>query len=155
MALFVFKLEGVLRHRANIEEQRRRELAAIQAEMAMLEKELAELDAAMRASETDLRQNRLVGRLDLAFLAAQRRYAIAMQRKAIALAQKMAGVRPKLELARANLAEAAKQRKIIEKLRDRQLTRWKQEQAHHELLELDDVAMRLSYQNGLEQSSPA
>jgi flagellar export protein FliJ len=60
-----------------------------------------------------------------------------------------------LETARQNLAEAAKQRKIIEKLRDRQLTRWKAEQAHHELLELDEIAMRLSYQNGLEESSVA
>ena len=154
MAVFAFKLEGVLRHRTNVEEHRRRELAVIQAQMTELETELAGLDAAMRASEIDLRQNRLVGKLDLAFLAAQRRYALAMQRKAMAVAQKMAGIQKKLDLARANLAEAAKQRKIIEKLRDRQLARWKQEQAHHELLELDDVSMRLSYQNGLEQSSP-
>lgn len=154
MAVFTFKLEGVLRHRTNVEEHRRRELAVIQAQMTELETELAGLDAAMRASEIDLRQNRLVGKLDLGFLAAQRRYALAMQRKAMAVAQKMAGIQKKLDLARANLAEAAKQRKIIEKLRDRQLARWKQEQAHHELLELDDVSMRLSYQNGLEQSSP-
>src|ERR1700683_1476898 len=153
MAVFAFKLEGVLRHRTNVEEHRRRELAVIQAQMTELETELAGLDAAMRASEIDLRQNRLVGKLDLAFLAAQRRYALAMQRKAMAVAQKMAGIQKKLDLARANLAEAAKQRKIIEKLRDRHLARWKQEQAHHELLELDDVSMRLSYQNGLEQSS--
>jgi flagellar protein FliJ len=154
MAGFVFKLDGVLRHRTNVEEHRRREMAAIQAQMTALETELGELDGAMRASETDLRQNRLVGRLDLAFLAAQRRYALALQRKAMGVAQKMAAVRQKLDVARANLAEAARQRKIIEKLRERQLARWKQEQAHHELLELDDVAMRLSYQNGLEQSSP-
>jgi flagellar FliJ protein len=153
MARFVFKLEGILRHRANLEEQRRRELAQIQAQMATLQGELDELDAAMRASEADLRQNRLVGRLDLTFLAAQRRYAIAMRKKALGVAQKMAGVQRQLDTARASLADAAKARKIIEKLRDRQLARWKEDQAHHELLELDDVAMRLSYQNGLESSS--
>jgi flagellar FliJ protein len=153
MARFVFKLEGVLRHRANIEQQRRRELAAVEAQMAGLEGELRSLDAAMRASELDLRENRLVGRLDMGFLAAHRRYAIAMRRKAMAIAQKMAGVQRQLEAARANLAEAAKQRKIIEKLRDRQLMRWKEEQSHHELLELDEMAMRLSYQNGLESSA--
>jgi flagellar FliJ protein len=155
MARFVFKLEGVLRHRANIEQQRRRELATVEAQMASLEAQLRALDAAVRASETDLRENRLVGRLDMAFLAAHRRYAISMQRKAMATAQKMAGMQRQLETARQNLAEAAKQRKIIEKLRDRQLTRWKAEQARHELMELDEIAMRLSYQNGLEESSVA
>jgi len=62
MARFVFKLDGVLRHRANIEQQRRRELAAVEAQMAALEAQLRALDAAVRASETDLRENRLVGR---------------------------------------------------------------------------------------------
>src|SRR5208337_1477930 len=92
MAKFVFQLEGVLKHRENVEHQRLRELAVIQAQMTALQQELRALDASVRASEDDLRKNRLLGKLDLAFLAAHRRFRFAMQRKALDIAQKMAAV---------------------------------------------------------------
>ena len=110
MAKFVFQLEGVLRQRTHVEQQRKRELAIIQSQMAgsMPNFGFGRLGP---ASEQDLRQNRLVGRIDLAFLAAHRRYAFAMQRKAMGIAQKMAGVQIQLDKAQRNLAEAVKAEK--------------------------------------------
>lgn len=145
MAKFVFKLDGVLRHRTNVEHQRKRELAGIQAQMTALENELRALDASVRASADDLRKNRLVGKIDLAFLAAYRRYAFDMQRKALGIAEKMAAIKTQVDRAKRALAEASKQRKILEKLRERFLGRWREELQRRDLAEMDEIGMQLGF----------
>lgn len=144
MPKFVFKLEAVLRHRKTLEEQRQRELGQVQAEMSRMEGQLRELDETTKNVSEDVRSNRLTGKLDMAFLAAHRRYVLAMQRKALDLAQKMAAHRLVVDAARARLAEAAKERKIIEKLRERQQDRWKTELSRKELEQLQEVNMQLA-----------
>ena len=144
MPKFVFQLEGVLRQRKSVEEQRQRELGVAQAEMARMEAELRSMDETTRGVSDDVRSNRLTGTLDMTFLAAHRRYVLAMQRKALALAQRMAAQQQVVDLARRQLAEAARQRKIIEKLRERQEGRWKVEQARRESADLDEVNMQLA-----------
>jgi flagellar FliJ protein len=145
MAKFAFQLEGVLRHRTNIEHQRKRELAVIQGQMTALDAELRALDASVRSSESDLRTNRLMGKIDLAFLGAYRRYSIAMQRKAMGIAQKMAAVQVQIDQAKRNLAEAAKRKKVLEKLRERQLARWREELARRDAAEMDEIGMQIGF----------
>src|SRR5688572_13132050 len=127
MPKFVFQLEAVLRHRKTVEEQRQRELGQARAIMARMEAELRAMDDTTKNVSDDIRNNRLTGTLDMAFLAAHRRYVLAMQRKAIELAARMAQQQQVVEAARKVLAEAAKQRKIMEKLRERQHERWRTE----------------------------
>jgi flagellar FliJ protein len=143
MAQFDFPLEGVLRHRKHVEQERQRDLARFQQQMRAAQDELRELDQTMQASLSDVRQNRLVGKLDLGFLAAYRRYIAAIQRKGMVMAQKMALIQRDLDKAQKALAEAAKDRKIIEKLREKQHERWKLEVSRKEAAELDEVSMRL------------
>jgi flagellar FliJ protein len=146
MARFVFKLEGVLRQRTNVERQRQRELADWQAKLAGLETELRTLGANVQATEQDLRTNRLIGKLDLMYLAGHRRYVMSMQRKGMAIAEQMAGVQTRAQEARRNLIEAAKQKKIVEKLRERQFSRWKADADRSELAAMDEAGMQLAYQ---------
>ena len=153
MPRFKFQLEGVLQHRKNLEEEKQRALAAVLAQMQALKTDLSDLDQLARTAVADLRTNRLTGNLDLSFLAAHRRFSGSVQRKALALAQKMALVQREIDKARADLAEAAKQRKIIEKLRDRQLERWKNQQNRQEAEELDDIGMQLAFRQ-LNESQP-
>jgi len=154
MPRFKFQLEGVLEHRKNIEEQKQRALAAVLVEMQRLKSDLAELDQVARGAVADLRENRLTGRLDMSFLAAHRRFTGSVQRRALAIAQKMALVQRQIDEARSALAEAAKQRKIIEKLRERQLERWRSQQNRQEMEELDDIGMQLAFrQLGESQAS--
>src|SRR4051812_46638703 len=114
MPRFKFQLEGVLEHRKNLEEEKQRALALVLADMHRLKNELVELDQVARKAVADLRENRLTGHLDMSFLAAHRRFTGSVQRKAIAIAKKMALVQRQIDEARSALAEAAKQRKIIE-----------------------------------------
>lgn len=151
MAKFTFPLDGVLRQRKHVEEQRRRELAVVQAELAALEAELRAMDRGVAESTADVRNNRLVGPLDLPYLIAHRRYSAAMQRKAAALVQQMIAVKTRLELHRKALLEAAKQRKIIEKLRENRKAQWAEEQARREMASLDEVGAQIGYRNVIEQ----
>src|SRR5688572_9817014 len=144
MPKFVFQLDAVLRHRKMIEEQRQRELGAVQTVMAAMGAELRSIDEAAKDVADEVRNNRLTGTLDMTFLAAHRRYLLAMQRKAVALAQRMAAQQQLVDSARRQLAEAAKQRKIIEKLKERQHERWKFEQSRKELEQLSEVNMQLA-----------
>lgn len=144
MPKFVFQLDAVLRHRKMIEEQFMRELGAVQSVMAKMEAELRGIDESAKNVSNDVRNNRLTGTLDMAFLGAHRRYVLAMQRKALILAQQMAAQQQLVDAARKNLAEAAKQRKIIEKLKERQHERWKAEQSRKQQDELSEVNMQLA-----------
>jgi flagellar FliJ protein len=144
MPKFVFQLDAVLRHRKTLEDQRQRELGQARAELARMEAELRAMDETTRGVSDDLRTNRLTGTLDMSFIAAHRRYVMAMQRKAMELAARMAQQQVVVESARKALAEAAKQRKIMEKLREKQHERWKAEQSFKELEQLSEVNMQIA-----------
>src|SRR5687767_11107813 len=145
MAKFVFNLEHVLRHRRHEEQERQRLLADVQAEMVKLEVKLRELDANVQSNMTDLRDNRLTGSLDMRFLAAHRRFVLAVRQEAMGVVQQMARQQLKVDEAQGNLAEAAMQRKIIERLRVGVHARWRGEQEHKDALQADEVATQLSY----------
>ena len=145
MAKFVFKLAGVLKQRLHVERQRQRDLAERQGHLTSLQQELRQLNERVQSTNDDVRSNHLTGALDMSFLAAHRRFLAAMQRGAVEIVQRMAVAQKQVDEALAALAEAAKQRKAIEKLREKQFERWRAEQDRKETAELDEVAMQISY----------
>jgi flagellar FliJ protein len=147
MARFVFKLEGVLKQRRHEERERLREVSVRQAAVTEVQSSLQRLNESVSGSNEEVRQNRLTGVLDMNFLGAHRRFLFAMQRRAIELAQKMAYAHKQLHEAQALLAEAAKRRKTIEKLRENQFARWRAERNRKEQLQLDEAGMQIAFQN--------
>jgi flagellar FliJ protein len=145
MPRFIFPFEALLKHRTRVEQERMRELAVAQGEMARLQQELRALNDALRAGAQDMKANHLTGPIDVAYLAAHRRYSVAMQRKGQTLVQDMARQQKKVEDAQRLLAEAAKERKVIEKLRERQLERWNAEVARREQADADEVGAQFGY----------
>src|SRR2546423_11219833 len=139
MAKFVFNLESVLRHRVLAERERMRELAVEQAEMTRLQNELKALNDAMNASANEMKANHLTGSLDVGYLAAHRRYTVAMQRAGLGLVQEMARQQRKVDEAQRLLGEAAKERKVMEKLKERQHEQWKAEAQRKETAQADEV----------------
>lgn len=147
MAVFRFKLEGVLRHREHIEREHQRAVSELLARMTAMQAELKVLDDTVSQSTEQLRTSHLTGRIDLGYLTAHRRFMLATHAKAAALMQQMARLGQQIDEARQSLAEAAKQRKIIEKLKEKQFDRWREEQQRKELAALDEIGMQLSYAN--------
>ena len=150
MARFLFKLEGVLRYRENAEHQRQRDVAVIEAQMTALEAELRALDAEVQNVNNEARQHHLGGKLDMGFLTAHRRFLGSAQRQGIEIAQRMAQVRLKLDAARQALADAARERKVLEKLKERQLEAWQANLAQKEAAALDEVGMQMSVRKLME-----
>jgi flagellar FliJ protein len=149
MPKFVFPLQAVLRHREHVERERQRELALGQAEMSRLRDELKALNDSLQASSVEMKDHHLTGSLDVNYLAAHRRYTVAMQRRGLALVRDMARQQKKVDEAQRLLAEAAKERKTIEKLRERQHERWAADVARREAAQLDEVGMQMTYRQHL------
>lgn len=145
MAQFIFKLDGVLRHRERIEQEHQRALATVSAELVRMQGDLRAITDEVARNAADVRENHLVGKLNMSYLAAHRRYMLGMQRKVHQSAQVIANQQIAVDAARAALAEATKQKKILEKLRERHLERWKAEQARLEAGALDELSTQMSY----------
>ncbi len=150
MATFAFKFDSVLRQRKHVESLRQREVAVLRQRIAEVEKVLRELTDSAARSAADLRETHLLGPLDMTFLAAQQGFQLGVQRKSFDLAQRKAALQQQLSDARSALTEAAKQRKIIEKLRDKAFEGWMTDRACKERRESDEIAMQMGVGAGLE-----
>src|SRR5436853_5251925 len=117
MSKFVFRLEPVLKQRKREEQEKQRELAVRELVVVNLQIELKRLDDTLKGASEDLRQNHLTGAIDMSFLVAHRRFLLSMQRQGVGIAQKIVAAQVHVDDARRKLSEAAKQRKVIERLR--------------------------------------
>jgi flagellar FliJ protein len=153
MAQFTFKLQAVLRQRDLQEQECQRDLALLQADRVAVQTELKRLDDTLRAAVADLRQNQLTGELNLSFLAAHRRFVLAVQRQTAVWLTKLDAAQKKVDAARVKLAEAAKQRRIIEKLRERQHAAWAEAINRKETAAMDEIAMQMTSERMREQWS--
>jgi flagellar FliJ protein len=153
MAKFVFKLAALLRQRKREEQECQRLLAEQAAVVNAAEEAVRRINESVQAGHEDVRRH-LMGKLDMGFLTAHRRFMIATQRQAADLVQKVAIAKKLLEEARVKLTEAAKRRKAIEKLREKQFERWTADQARRETALSDEIGSQLAYHNMLEDQLP-
>ncbi len=139
MARFTFKLEAVLEQRKGVERQRQRDVATAQHALLKLQAEIDALAAVSRSSAIELRS----GRLSAAALAAHQRFILSMRHKAKSLKQQHADAERELNDAQVALTEAAKQRKVMEKLREREHAKWADQQRRRDAQEADDIARQI------------
>ncbi len=142
MPTFVFSLEVLL-------EQRRREEEAVQRQMADVRRGREEILRQVRgAQQTIDEQNKLlateklVGRLDLTFIGQEKRYVGVLQVFMAQNLQRLAQSEHALQAVRQQLMEAVKRRRMLEKLREKQETRWRQRQQHSQQQMLDELTMQ-------------
>ncbi|MFN4242034.1 MAG: flagellar export protein FliJ [Tepidisphaerales bacterium] len=143
MKRFRFSLEALLEHRRRLEEARQRELAAELSALSRLQGQLDAIADAVREEAAALRDGQLVGRVDVSLLTAHRRFVLACERQRGALLEHMAAARGRVERARALLVEAARARKVVERLKERRYTQWKAEVLKAEQAETDDATSAL------------
>ncbi len=143
MPKFTFNLEGVLRHRRHLERQCQRELAMAQSQVRLVQEEMSRIQQAVQEAVADLRGNRLLGPLDVPMLTAQRRFITSMQHKAMLVGQRMQLASRQVDERRSALVAAAKQRKAIEKLREKHYERFLADLGAREHRELDEIGVQL------------
>lgn len=147
MARFVFTLQTVLEQRERDERLCQLELAQAQQALVELETQLQQMNAEIVGSNADLKSQADARQLNVQTIAQHRRYLGAMKLKVIAHAETMSRARLAIEAKQRKLSDAAKQRKAIELLRDKQKQRWLAEQDKRERDLMDEAGMQIAYAN--------
>ena len=144
MAQFVFSLEGVLRHRLRLEEAAQRSLADRLSEADRLRRQLDHLNGELAAATARLRDG-LSGVIDGSYLAAHRRYACDAAQRAGELMGRLANAQQAADEAQAVLSAAARERRVVELLRETHFARWKAQQLRKDHSEADEVQTQMTF----------
>ena len=136
MRKFQFKLETLLKHRAQVERQKQQELARVQVRMNSIQ-------TALEASESSIR-DAASGGMDVH----QQRFLSAMRSKMMSLKRELVECNKLREAARAAFTTAAKDRKAIELLREREFAEWRRQQAKREQHAADEATASRSRTTG-------
>lgn len=147
MPRFKFRLEALLTHRQQVEKEKQRRVAQLQQEVQAVVRGIQEAQARISAENRTLGVKELTGKLDMQYIAHEKRFVGALQMKISLAMQKLAGLEQTLAAARAELLTAARARKVIEKLKDKQFQRWRAEQERKEAAGMDEIATQLALRN--------
>ncbi|MGQ9487795.1 MAG: flagellar export protein FliJ [Armatimonadota bacterium] len=137
MRRFVFSLQKVLEYRQRLEEQAIRAFAEAQRH---LEREQAVLAELISLREQCLQRSSRAKRLAVEMLDVEQTYLFALEGRIEAQRQRVAEAEAVLEERRQALIEAQRERKALERLRDKHYEQWRQEVLRAEQQVLDDLA---------------
>ena len=138
---FKFRLDPLLRIRRHAEEERKGALAQVQGKLNEQTERARRYDAMITQEHHSLRDGSLVGTLDPRRLAHHRRYVNSMMRGLVQTLCERAGTQKDADQARQQLVEAVKQRKVLEKLRERRQADWRSQQDRIERADLDEMGI--------------
>jgi flagellar FliJ protein len=144
MAKFLFRLATLLRLREVARDERRAALAEAYRAEDMLRQHQELLAGEMSGLKGSCRQAVGPGAVDVDKLLAAQRYEIALRAQQMQLARQQEMIAAEIERRRETLVQANRDVRVLEKLRQRQAERHRDESAHREIRELDEVAGRQS-----------
>lgn len=142
MKKFRFRLETVLKLRRLAEDQKKRAVGELLTEIHEHQRVAVEFDAAVAAAGRELKQRHARGHIDLAWLSNYQSYVGHIRKNVAEKIEIVSQLQQKLVEARRELAEAAKQTKILEKLREKRKERYDDELNRLEVSEQDDIATK-------------
>lgn len=143
-AKFKFSLEPLLDVRKEVEKEKQRKVGKIQQEENELLNKIRGMEQTIRDQTRFLATQKLTGMLDLTYITQGKVYVGNLNFRIIQTMQQAAVVRQRLNQAKAELLEAARARKVIEKLKEKQLKRWQEEQARKEAAFMDEIGTQLA-----------
>jgi flagellar protein FliJ len=141
MAKFTFQLEPVLKARRAAEQDRQITVAKLERQRMQIEQSIRRRQEMLIESKRELRSV-LVGTLNTVDLRGTAASSIRVMGQAQKLVLELAAVHKRLDIARADLIEATKQRRAVELLRDQRFAEWKREQSKKEDAFIDELAQR-------------
>ena len=141
MPRFRFEMEPLLRARRQAEQVKQRAVANLERTRLALETRLRSNQEFISEGKRDQR-GRLVGVLNLASLRAHAGSTIQVMRQAQRTLLELAGLHRRLEAARAELTEAARERRAIELLRERRFEEWRKRLDRADDAVIDELAVQ-------------
>jgi len=142
MAKFKFRLATLLRLRESARDERRTLLAqAYRAEDLILE-ERQRIEAERAALERQIRDAAGPGEIEVDRLLEAQRFELVLRTQKEQLARQHEQVKAEIERRRQALVEANREVQVLEKLREKQHQRWRDEEDRREVKRLDEVGQR-------------
>ncbi|MGN6367266.1 MAG: flagellar export protein FliJ [Phycisphaerae bacterium] len=149
---FNFRLESLLEHRKQLEKEQQRRVAEIQQQIQKLVNEIRESEERISSENRALAAEKLVGKLDMQYIAHEKRFVGNLHMKIVLTMQQISRVEQLLAAARAELLAAARARKVIEKLREKQFRRWREEQDRKDSALMDEIGTQTAIREMLRVS---
>jgi len=140
MKKFKYRLEPILKIKSHAEKQRQKEHAAALQQVYRQKEQLSAIDGE-RERTFAFQRTRLQGTIQTQQLLAASRYLVRLKRDTLTGSELLRGLERESERKRQMLVQAAKERKIYEKLRERQQTKFNQEVEQHDRKALDEMAV--------------
>jgi flagellar protein FliJ len=148
---FTFRLESLLELRRQTEKERQLAVAKVQQQIDALRRQIQQTQLAIAKQNRTLVAEKLVGRLDLAYIANEKRFVGNLQILIAQTYKKLVDAERDMIGVRAKLMEAAIARKVIEKLREKQFARWKLEQDRKEAATMDELGTQVALREMIER----
>ena len=136
---FKFRLDPLLKLRKHREKERQKEHAAAVAEADKQKQLNGDIDTA-RVNTLDYQRTRLAGKLSIPEALIHSRYIMKLKRERMAGTELLHALQREAEKKRAKLVIAARDRKIFEKLKEKQQSRHRSKIERQDQKELDEVA---------------
>ena len=140
MAKFKFRLATLMRLRENTRDQRRAELAEAYRADNLLKERIGNLDAEMDALRNRQRATAKPGTVDVDLLVESQRYELALKTERAHFDQQRQTLSEEIDRRQERLIEANREVRVLEKLRETQLDRHRQEENRREGKVLDEAA---------------
>ena len=136
---FTFRFDTMLKIRRQREDEHKRIVAGRLREIAKVQEQLDSLDRQIRDELASIRSRQEPGTIDMQQVIRHRRWLGHLHKAVLDGQGRLRFLEAKLAQERAALAEAAKQRQILQKLKERQYERFLREQDRLETLAADDM----------------
>lgn len=143
MKRFSFRLATLQRLRENLRDERRSLLADAYRADEILQEQEARLEQEQTGLAAALREAAAPGEIAVDRLLADHRYALLLAAQQKHLSQQRQTVAQEIERRRQLLIEADREVRVLEKLKEHQLQRHREEEVRQEMKQLDEVAQRL------------
>jgi flagellar export protein FliJ len=142
MARFTFRMATLLKLRESARDERQALLVRAQRAADVLRQQQATLEQEAQRLEQQSRDAVRPGRIDVDHLLHARRYELLLRAQQQDLAQQQQAVDAEIQRRQRALVEANREVRVLELLREKQWTRYRDEEARQEIKQLDEVAQR-------------
>lgn len=148
MKKFRFRLQPLLALKKQREDEKKRVVGGLLSEINQQQQEALGMAQAIKAEGEKLKRQHEQGQIDLEWMGHYRIYVQHLQSAITRRIAKVAQIQQRLAVAREELAQAAKEAKILKKLKEKQKQRYEEQLRRREAIEQDEIAKNLYRRTG-------
>jgi flagellar FliJ protein len=150
MPKFKFRLATLMRLRENTRDERRSELAEAYRVDDLIKQRIESLVAEMDSLKTQRRATAGPGTVDVDSLVEAQRYEAALKTQQAQFKEQRQAIAGEIQSRQQRLVEANREVRVLEKLREKQLDKYRKEENRREAKVLDEVALQQVFREAVQ-----